>query len=94
MQKDDNSDNTKAPLEFFDPSPQMQALVAKQPSKSILAKYQFEFDMCPAGKSFKIELTDIKLSTLRPMVSRIGKENMKKFKITVHSDCYEIYRKV
>lgn len=73
--------------EFMDPSP-----LAKINS-SWAAKYYNLFQDCPVDKSFSISSTDVKLSTLRPFVSRMNKELKKKFRVIKHDECYEIYRK-
>lgn len=75
-------------MNFIDPSP----LALTDPTKW-LEKYKESFNLCPVGKSFMIDLNDVKITTLRPAVSKLSKELKKKFKVIEHSNCYEIYRK-
>lgn len=74
---------------FMDPSP--AAIAAEE---TWLEKYQEMFNTCPVNKSFKIDLNDVKLTTLRPAVSKLSKAANKKFRVIEHTDCYEVYRKV
>ena len=79
---------TDNPNPFLPPSP--QALSEKP--VSWLDKYRSQFDNCPVGKSFSIDAKDVKLATLRPVVSqRINGD--KKFRVIKHDGVYEIYRK-
>lgn len=73
---------------FLDPSP--QAVAEKQ--ISWLDKYRSQFENCPVGKSFSIDAKDVKITTLRPVVSqRINGD--KKFRVIKHDGVYEVYRK-
>lgn len=78
-------------LNFVDPS--NKALATPEDKSGWFVKYEDYFKQCPVGKSFKIEIDDVKETTLRPAVSRYSKDSGKKFKVVVHEAGYEIYRK-
>jgi len=80
---------TDNPSNFLPPSP--QALSEKP--VSWLDKYRSQFDNCPVGKSFSIDAKDVKLATLRPVVSQRINGPGKVFRVIKHKDVYEIYRK-
>lgn len=75
-------------LEFKQPSE-----LAKSTKQRWLAKYEKYFQLCPIGQSFMINPADVSFKTLRPTVSKIGKEQGKKFKCVNHENCYEVYRR-
>lgn len=66
------------------------------PSSAQLAtkksKHNFPWKSLECGQSFSVPKEYIKIETLRPMCSLKGREMGRKFKIVVHSDCYEVGR--
>lgn len=76
---------------FLDPSE--KALAVIEAKAKWTDKYDHLFDLCPAGKSFMVELTDVSINTLRPFTSKYGKMNNKVFTVVKHDNCYEVYRK-
>lgn len=86
------TDDIKPPtFSFVDPSE--KALTSPENKVSWFVKYVDYFEKCPVGKSFKIELIDVKESTLRPAVSSYNKKVGKQFKVILHETGYEVYRK-
>lgn len=77
---------------FFDPSE--KALETKAVKEAVGYKYQAQFEGVPVGKVFIIPMNEIALTTIRPLVSKIGKKLKRKFKLIVHDDMqkFEILR--
>lgn len=84
-----NDDKAEAPT-FMEPSAKAQSIAIKS---EWFAKYEQYFRLCPVGKSFMIDLSDVKESSLRPLVTKLNKDHNVKFKIVKHTNCYEVYRK-
>lgn len=78
---------------FFDKPrpifPSSDKLTNPEPRKP---KRDWPWKTLECGQSFSIEFEEIKLVTLRPMVSNMGRQLGKKFKLIVHDSCYEVGR--
>lgn len=55
-------------------------------------KHDFPWLTLECGQSFIVQFEEMKLQTLRPLVSNMNRKLNKKFKIAVHDNCYEVGR--
>lgn len=77
--------------EFYPPSE--RALNPRANRTGWLADYEHLLDECPIGRSIKVGLDVVKVSTLRATIHKYAKAKNKRFTVVKHLDCYEIYRK-
>jgi hypothetical protein len=55
-------------------------------------KYDYPFNSLQIGQSFPIKKDEVKLETLRSIVSKAGKKLEMKFRVISHDECYEVGR--
>lgn len=76
-------------IEYLSPSAK-----ALKSDESEPTRYATELIGCPVDRSFTIPTTEIKVTSLRPIVYRYAQVSKKKFKVLEHKDLglYEIFR--